>query len=285
MDPYDKEKTREIWKRVLGEEESCDCRAFDSELLRRGQKKSEPRTVSFFELELFHDKGGISHIDNAHYPCRRGMLLCAKPGQKRHSVFPLRCSFIRIAAGKDLHLDAILQAAPTCIYIEDEGTVLELMGLFSRLASLCIGSDAHAWDTARANAMLLEAVWRCMRLWQRDEPHAAGTTVSHLTREAYEYIYEHYTEACSLKEIAETLHVSPNYLHTVFKHETGKTPLAHVQYLRIEKAKKLILAGELSMLEIAMETGFSSQSHFNKVFKALTAQTPAQWRQGLVKGY
>lgn len=34
MDPYDKEKTRQIWKRVLGEEEGCGCRAFDSELLR-----------------------------------------------------------------------------------------------------------------------------------------------------------------------------------------------------------------------------------------------------------
>lgn len=34
MNPYDKEKTREIWKRVLGEEESCECRAFDSERLR-----------------------------------------------------------------------------------------------------------------------------------------------------------------------------------------------------------------------------------------------------------
>ena len=42
MDPYDKEKTREIWKRVLGEEESCDCRAFDSELLREmiGREKT-----------------------------------------------------------------------------------------------------------------------------------------------------------------------------------------------------------------------------------------------------
>ena len=34
MNPYDKEKTREIWKRVLHEEETCDCRAFDSEQLR-----------------------------------------------------------------------------------------------------------------------------------------------------------------------------------------------------------------------------------------------------------
>lgn len=43
MDPYDKEKTREIWKRVLGEEESCDCRAFDSELLR--QMIAEEKTM------------------------------------------------------------------------------------------------------------------------------------------------------------------------------------------------------------------------------------------------
>lgn len=35
MNPYDKEKTREIWKRVLSEEEPMECRAMDSELLRK----------------------------------------------------------------------------------------------------------------------------------------------------------------------------------------------------------------------------------------------------------
>lgn len=261
------------------------CGVFDSLLLRRGQRKSEERPVQFFELELFHEKGGTSHIGQSPYPCRRGMLLCAKPGQTRHSDFPLRCSFIRIAPGKDRDVDAILSEAPDCFYIEDEGTVLELMGVFQRLASLCMGADAHAWDTARANATLLEVLWRCMQLWHRDEAQTVGVSVSRLAREAYEYIYEHYTDACPLGEIAAMLHVSPNYLHTVFKREIGKTPLALVQYMRVEKAKKLILTGEYSMLEIAMETGFSSQSHFNKVFKAHTGKTPIAWREALISGY
>lgn len=270
---------------MLQRTSEIQCGVFDSDLLRRGERKSDERRVQFFELELFLQAGGASYVDDVRYPCRRGMLLCAKPGQRRHSDFPLRCSFIRIAPERDSDADTVLRAAPDCFYIDDEGAVLELQGLYSRLAALCIGSEAHTWDTARANATLYEILWRCMRLWQRDEDVTSGADVSRLTREAFEYINEHFTERCTLGDVAAVLHVSPNYLHAVFKRETGKTPLAHVQHKRVEKAKKLILAGELSMLEIAMETGFSSQSHFNKVFKALVGQTPVLWRQSLIKSY
>jgi len=58
MDPYDKEKTREIWKRVLGEEESCDCRAFDSELLR--EMIAEEKTSACAYRALARCAGGQS---------------------------------------------------------------------------------------------------------------------------------------------------------------------------------------------------------------------------------
>ena len=45
MNPYDKEKTRQIWKRVLGEEEHVGCRAFDSEQLLEMIKDSSSETV------------------------------------------------------------------------------------------------------------------------------------------------------------------------------------------------------------------------------------------------
>lgn len=261
------------------------CGIFDSGILRREDSKSTDRRVVFYELELFHTNTGTSFVNGERYPCRRGMLLCAKPGQVRHSDFPVRCSFIRIAAGKDPDIDRILDAAPNCFYIRDESKILELMALFSKLGTLSVASETRGWETAHINAKFAEMLYRCMRLWGEDVSAVDGAPVGRLTREAYEYINEHYCEPCTLADIALALHISPNYLHTVFKKETGTTPLAHVLHRRVEKAKKLIVAGEHSMLEIALETGFSSQSHFNKVFKKETGQTPVSWRRDLAKTY
>lgn len=261
------------------------CGIFDSTILRRDDSKSQNRTVVFYELELFHNDEGVSFVNGCRYPCRRGMLLCAKPGQVRHSEFPVRCSFIRVTAGKDPDIDRILFAAPDCFYIEDENKIEELMGLFAKLGALSIGTAARTWDTPHVNAKFCELLYRVMRLWQERGERAAGTHVSRLTREAYEYINEHFSEDCSLAVLAEALHISPNYLHTVFRQETGQTPFAYVLSRRVEKAKKLLMAGEKSMLEIAMETGFSSQSHFNKIFKKETGQTPVSYRRELAESY
>ena len=54
---------------------------------------------------------------------------------------------------------------------------------------------------------------------------------------------------------------------------------------RVRRAKRLIAAGERSMLEIALETGFCSQSHFNKVFREATGFTPAAYRRRLLEQY
>ena len=103
--------------------------------------------------------------------------------------------------------------------------------------------------------------------------------------DAYEYLNEHYAEDCSLKTVAAALHVSPNYLHSIFLREVGVTPYAYVTDKRVRRAKRLIAAGEKSMLEIALETGFCSQSHFNKVFKSQTGMTPKEFRNSIVDIY
>ena len=88
-----------------------------------------------------------------------------------------------------------------------------------------------------------------------------------------------------LAEIAEALHVSPSYLHATFKRSVGATPARIVTARRIDKAKRLIAAGEKSMLEIALEVGFCSQSHFNKVFLKECGITPATYKKELGVSY
>ena len=56
-------------------------------------------------------------------------------------------------------------------------------------------------------------------------------------------------------------------------------------FKRIEKAKKLLMLGEKSLIEIALETDFSSQSYFTKIFKEQTGITPAMYQKELSKPY
>lgn len=267
--------------------DELQCGVFDSTVLRGNKTVSPERRVTSFELELFHREGGISHIEGIAYPTKRGMLLCAKPGQIRYSEFPVRCSYIRIQPGKDREIDALLSAAPDCLYPEEEGDVEGLMALFTKLCSLLIGGapEREAVNGVYSNAILLEILHRMVRIWQGSASVAAKTPIHRIAADAYEYFNEHYAEDCSLKTVAAALHVSPNYLHTVFLREVGVTPFAYVTEKRIGRAKRLIAAGELSMLEIALETGFCSQSHFNKVFREATGCTPAVYRRKLLEQY
>ena len=160
------------------------------------------------------------------------------------------------------------------------------MGVFAKLCSVVIGAPTEGEASfLRANAILGDILYRLAGLWRGGTELSAKTPVHRIVAEAYEYLNEHYVEDCSLKTVAAALHVSPNYLHTVFLREVGTTPFAYVTEKRIGRAKRLIAAGEMSMLEIALATGFCSQSHFNRVFREYTGYTPAVYRRKLLEKY
>ncbi len=63
----------------------------------------------------------------------------------------------------------------------------------------------------------------------------------------------------------------------LFKQTTGLPPHQFVIHRRIECAKRLIVAGRLSLSQIAIEVGFSDQSQLNRHFKRIVGVTPKQF--------
>lgn len=267
----------------------CDtdiyCGIFDSTIMRNSATKSKDRKVVCYELELFHEKGGVSYVDGIAHPTRRGMLLCAKPEQIRHSDFPVRCSFIRVFVNENTaDIARALDSFPVCTYIEDTESVERLLALYSRLGGHMIGSRDTLGDIA-VNSVFFEILHTALKLSASAPSADKKTSPNRIAREAYEYINENYSEDCSLCRIASAVKVSPNHLHAVFSEHIGMTPYEYVLSKRIQKAKMLIMTGERSMLEIALETGFCSQSHFNKVFRKQTGMTPMEYRENLYSSY
>ncbi len=272
---------------MLLTENELSSGVFDSSALRGQKPRSQDRKVECFELELFHTSSGTSHINGKAYHAKRGMLLCAKPGSIRYSDFPVRCSFIRIfrTKGKTEDLEAILSRLPDCMYVNDTSLVEELLSLFARLSSYLISSSLDTHELIKANSTFLEVLSIYMNLHKKPSNTHVGTPMYRPVREIHEYINEHFASDCSLKKLASIASLSPNHVHIIFKESVGLTPYEYVLKKRIELAKKLIITSEKSMLNIALETGFCSQSHFNKVFKKQMGVTPAQFKKQLWDRY
>ena len=88
----------------------------------------------------------------------------------------------------------------------------------------------------------------------------------------------------SLKEISEGLDIHPAYLSREFsKYFNNLSFGEYIRKLRIEKALELLASPSHSLAEIAYLTGFSDQSHFTRVFKRHTGQSPAEYRKNVPK--
>lgn len=90
----------------------------------------------------------------------------------------------------------------------------------------------------------------------------------------FAYLIEHFKEDISLHEIAKVAHLSPTSFCRYFKSNTGKTFLEVINEYRIQNACQLLKRKQLSVSQIAFESGFNDISYFNKLFKKVKGVNP-----------
>jgi AraC-like DNA-binding protein len=88
----------------------------------------------------------------------------------------------------------------------------------------------------------------------------------------------------SLKEVSQTLKVHPSYLSREFSKYFDNLSFGdYIRKLRIEKAVELLMDPKNTLSEISYLTGFSDQSHFNRIFKKYTGKNPSAFRKKMLK--
>ncbi|MGI0119844.1 helix-turn-helix domain-containing protein [Zooshikella sp. RANM57] len=93
------------------------------------------------------------------------------------------------------------------------------------------------------------------------------------------YVERHLHQKIAITQLAGQACLSPSHFHAVFKAQSGLTPHQYVTQLRIKRAQELLISTSLSLIEIAQQTGFSSQSALTHALKQKTGQTPGQLRK------
>ena len=92
------------------------------------------------------------------------------------------------------------------------------------------------------------------------------------------YLEDHYNQEISLEQLAQVANLSAFHLNRSFRKRFGMPPHAYQIQVRILQAQRL-LRREWSIEQVAIETGFASQSHFGSHFKRLVCVTPRQYIQ------
>jgi AraC-like DNA-binding protein len=96
-----------------------------------------------------------------------------------------------------------------------------------------------------------------------------------------EFLHSNLDKKITVEEMAKIAYMSPSHFARVFKQEIGKSPVDYLNQIRMERAKKLLLAGDKSTTEIALECGFNSPSYLSACFQRKYRMPPSEYQKNL----
>lgn len=114
---------------------------------------------------------------------------------------------------------------------------------------------------------------------QRQFRFIDASSYNELSQTIIRYMEEHFGEDITLDGLAELLGYNKSYLCVAFKKDTHSTIMDFLNMIRIRRAAELIVYSDHSLAQVAGICGFTSVSHFNRVFVKYVGITPGQCRR------
>ena len=250
---------------------------FDSSVSFSDIVTTRDRKLDCFEIELFtSDCPGTAYINGTPHKLVKGLLICGKPGQLRHSRLHFTCCYLHLKTDH-AQLSELLYKLSDAMLIAD----------YDELAELFYKAAAHPNKNFSDTLLLQSIIERILYgILKFSENRTCGLSDSSLhadtLRGIKEYIKSSYPEKLSLEILAKRANLSPIYFHRLFSEYYNITPAHYVLNIRISAAKKQLIASKKTVMEIACDCGFSSQAYFNYIFKKTTGTTPLKYRKKML---
>lgn len=148
-------------------------------------------------------------------------------------------------------------------YLSDDS--LRDITIYSRLLSFFIN---YARDHLRS-----EGVADAPQL-----PHSSARNYAERFNAVFSYLDRHFAEDLTLEDVAAVAGFSKFHFSRTFKQLSGSNFYEYLCHRRIKSSEALLMQPGLSISQIALQSGFSSVSTFNRTFKKLKGCTPTQYR-------
>lgn len=243
---------------------------FDKSLNFPNVISTPERITKHFEIELPLKNGGYTYLNDKRCEISPNSILCIKPGITRHTTNSYNCYYIRVAADNGEICDT-LSKIPNVIKINNAE---EFKNIFINMIKSF--NPTKLKNNIFMYSELLRLINMLSKTSAKSESLSSGK--SEPVVNALQYLNDNYLQDISLNDIAKYVHLSPIYFRELFVKETGVSPHTYILNKRINQAKTLLKLNCTSMSEVAISSGFSSQSYFNYVFKKQTGITPKQYK-------
>lgn len=165
--------------------------------------------------------------------------------------------------------------------IKDDHELLDLgMKVYDGLYTWAKHLHTHKHTQAPVEKLLLEVYHKYLKA-------GSSKKAPEWTKELREMIQDQIDTnmSLSLQQASDELEINPAYLSREFSKYFDNLSFGdYIRKMRIEKAINLIETTAYSLTEIAYLTGFSDQSHFNRIFKKQTGENPSTFRKKAKKG-
>ena len=94
-----------------------------------------------------------------------------------------------------------------------------------------------------------------------------------------DYIEEHLTHDITIDQLSQVAAMNRYYFSTFFKKQMSESPVQYITRKRIRLAIELLKDEKLSILEVALRSGFNNAANFNRAFRQLTETSPSEYRK------
>ena len=105
---------------------------------------------------------------------------------------------------------------------------------------------------------------------------------NHFIEKTKTFILQNVFREITLTEIANYIHIHPNYLSRLFREGMGLSIMDYIISLRISNARELLVKHDLKVYEVAEIVGFNSIAHFNRIFKREVGMTPKEYQANTI---
>jgi len=217
--------------------------------------------------------GWAGELDRRDSTLQRGDTVLVTPAGARHwnAFFPSETEVVVVELEPERS-----RLGPAYRSLLSEPATLHqrgLGGLATRLAAELRAPDAHS--SLLSEGLALELLATVARVASGERGSARPGWLDR----AEECLRAGLGRGWTLEALSAEVEVEPTRLVRAFRRHLDTTPADYLRHLRVDEARRLLLDTERPVAEIALETGFSDQSHLTRVFRRSLGETPAALRR------
>ena len=210
------------------------------------------------------------------FPVSRGQLLFFPRGVARSAMADSKTpwSFISVGFEMECFDEATVKLFKSLPHRLVPSNELEINALFLELERRWTARSAGY--LLRCRSIIMHLLYLLLRSQARSKystPHAQS--IASVVR----LLQDQFTHSFSVDELAQMVELSPSRFRVLFKEFTGYTVVKYQNWLRINKAKDLLLSGEYTVTQTAQKIGFEDVYYFSRLFKKFTGNTPSHYRE------